>query len=198
MADKYGAEQDPYCYNHTNVLKNNFNIQDENILSNAEREITTAALKSIHFSLPPYDLAYFKNINYHLFSRIYNWAGKLRSIDISKNETHFCIVDRIEPEADKLFKTLKKHHYFVALSDKEFIEYIAQLYGDINMLHPFREGNGRTQRILFDHIALNAAYTINWSVSTEQKWKEANIHAVECDYEALQAIFRLGLKKIQT
>lgn len=196
MVNKYGTGQDPYCYSRTSILKNNFNIQDENILSNAEREITTVASKNITFALPPYDLSYFKAIHYMLFSRVYNWAGKLRTIDISKNETRFCIADRIEIEANKLFQALKNQMYFMELADEQFTECIAIFYGDVNMIHPFREGNGRTQRVLFDHIALNANYTINWSMTTIEKWKEANIHAVKCDYEALQNIFKQALKKI--
>lgn len=196
MIDKYGTGQDPYCYPGSSILRNRFNIRDESILEEAEREITTIASNNILFSPPPYNFEYFKSIHRVLFARIYEWAGELRSIDISKDDTRFCVTNRIEPEADKLFKNLKAEDYFANLSDEQFAKAIAELYGDINMLHPFREGNGRAQRILFEHIALNAGYTIDWSIATTEQWKEANIRAVACDYQDLTDIIKHGLNSI--
>lgn len=57
------------------------------------------------------------------------------------------------------------------------------------MLHPFREGNGRTQRILFEHIITNASFEVHWTFVTRDEWIEANIAAVNCDYRPLEAIF---------
>jgi len=112
MVDKYGTGLDPYCYPGTDVLVNKFNIQNKVVLEEAEREITTAALSGISFSLPPYDLTYLKNLHRLLFSRIYDWAGKIRSIDISKEGTRFFTSSRIEPEANRIFGSLGKDKYF--------------------------------------------------------------------------------------
>ncbi|MNO03025.1 putative adenosine monophosphate-protein transferase fic [compost metagenome] len=57
------------------------------------------------------------------------------------------------------------------------------------MLHPFREGNGRAQRILFEHLILNAGYTVSWWAVNEREWVEANIAAVVCDYQPMTAVF---------
>ena len=188
MVDKYGVGQDPYCYPNTKVLINKFGIKDAKILQEAEREITTVALKDICFASPPYNLNYLRNIHYILFSNIYDWAGQLRTVDIAKQETLFCTCSRIEPEANKIFRSLEK---------KDFIKNIAELYADLNMIHPFREGNGRVQRLLFEHIALNCDYIIDWSTVSTETWITANINGVNCDFKLLEKIFQLALSKYE-
>lgn len=193
MVDKYGTGQDPYCYKNSLVLINKFNIINDFILQNAEREISTVASDNIKFKTPPYDFNYLKNIHFELFSVIYDWAGKVRTIDISKGDTRFCVVSRIEPESKKVFENLARNNFFVDFPKKELIKELAELYGDLNVIHPFREGNGRTQRILFEHIAWNCNYNINWSVVSKDKWIEANIKSVSCDFTLLESIFSNAL-----
>ena len=67
---------------------------------------------------------------------------------------------------------------------------VAELYGDLNMIHPFREGNGRAQRILFDHIIINAGHEISWWEVEESEWIQANVDAVVCDYQLMTEIFQ--------
>ena len=196
MPDKYGTGQDPYCYPGTDILINKFDIQDKVVLNEAEREITTAALNGISFSLPPYDLAYLKKLHRLLFSPIYDWAGKIRSIDISKGDTRFCTRSRIEPEANKIFSSLGNKKYFENSSPNALIGQMAALYADLNMVHPFREGNGRTQRILFEHIALNCGYGIDWGVASTTEWLKANAQGANCEFMLLEAIFQSALSEI--
>ncbi|GAB3394474.1 hypothetical protein GCM10027514_40480 [Azotobacter armeniacus] len=65
----------------------------------------------------------------------------------------------------------------------------AGFFGDLNVIHPFREGNGRAQRILFEHIIVNAGHEIDWWPVDEEEWIRANVDAVVCDYGALVALF---------
>ena len=196
MVDKYGTGQDPYCYKDTNILINRFGIKEEATLDEAEREITTVALNAIMFSLPPYDLEYFRKIHFTLFSDIYEWAGEIRTIDISKQETRFCTYTRIEAEADKIFNSLKNKDFYANDTFEALVSNIAELYADLNVIHPFRDGNGRTQRILFEHIALNCEYVVDWSVATTDEWMLANIHGVSCNFSPLQKIFKLALTRV--
>ena len=79
--DKYGEMGDSlYCYPGTNILKNKLNIHDEQILEQAELELSGLASNLIEYAEPPYDLQYLKSIHAQLFGDLYDWAGKLRQI----------------------------------------------------------------------------------------------------------------------
>lgn len=189
MLDKYGTGQDPYCYPGTTVLRNRLNVTNDEILSEAERALSEVAADAIEFAQPPYDLPYLKALHNRLFSDLYEWAGELRTVDISKGTTHFCTTTRIEPEAEKLFTSLAKANWFQGMDRAQLVTASAELFGDLNVVHPFREGNGRTQRILFEHIIVNAGYEISWWAVDAEEWTQANIDAVVCDYRALTAVF---------
>ena len=151
--DKYGEMGDSlYCYPGTNTLKNKLNIRDEHILEQAELELSGLASSLIEYAEPPYDLKYLKSIHSQLFGDLYDWAGKLRQIDISKGDTRFCNFSRIEIETNKLLKTLQEKKYFQGLAPQQLIPQLADLYCELNVIHPFREGNGRTQQIGRAHV----------------------------------------------
>ena len=187
--DKYGVGQDTYCYPQSSVLRNRLGITDSTRLSEAERDLSTLAANEIDFQPPPYDIAYWQPMHHHLFKDLYDWAGQLRTVDIAKGSTRFCTTSRIEAEAEKLFAQAAHQNWFTHLPRFAFIEAIAELFGELNMIHPFREGNGRAQRILFDHVVVNAGYTVEWSTVLPDEWKAANISAVHCDYAPLGVIF---------
>lgn len=189
MRDKYGTGSDPYCYPGTSVLRNILNLTDQDALSDAEQILSTAALDEIDFELPPYDLSYLSRIHRKLFGDVYEWAGVLRTVDISKQETRFCTVGRIEPESAKLFRVLAAAQWFEGLSREGLVPAVADFYGEVNMLHPFREGNGRAQRVLFEHIIINAGFQIDWWEVETPEWVPANIAAAFGDPAPLIEIF---------
>jgi cell filamentation protein len=189
MVDKYGAGQDPYCPPGSTVLRNRLDLIDPQILAQAERDLSEVAAETIDFSPPPYDLPYLQAIHRQLFADLYDWAGELRTVDISKDQTHFCVTSRIEPEANKLFNALAQANWFQELDRTRLIHASAELFGDLNVVHPFREGNGRAQRILFEHIIVNAGYEISWWPVDAAEWIQANIDAVGCDYAGLVKVF---------
>ena len=189
MLDKYGVGQDPYCYPGTSILRNLLDLTDDQTLSEAERALSEVAADAIEFAPPPYDLSYLQSVHRRLFADLYEWAGELRTVDISKDSTHFCTTSRIEPEAKKLFTLLAQANWFQGLYRSALVAASAELFGDLNVVHPFREGNGRAQRILFEHIIVNAGYEISWWAVDAQVWLQANIDAVVCDYRALTDVF---------
>lgn len=189
MLDKYGVGQDSYCYPGTSTLINRLGLRDDLALSKAEHDLSQIAASEIDFELPPYNLAYLQQIHRHLFKDVYAWAGELRTVDIAKADTRFCTVTRIEPEANKLFSALAQANWFEGFERSNLIRAVAELFGDLNVVHPFREGNGRAQRILFEHIIVNAGYEIDWWEVDEGEWIQANIDAVVCDYRAMTDIF---------
>ncbi|MFY9260923.1 MAG: putative adenosine monophosphate-protein transferase Fic [Gallionella sp.] len=186
--DKYDAANDYYCYPSSIVLKNKLNIVDINTLEAAEREITAETVKAISYQSPPYSLDYMKKLHRDLFSELYDWAGELRTVDIAKGGTRFCTCGRILPEAEKLFKSLAKENWLNSLSKVDFCKKLAEHYCEFNMIHPFREGNGRVQRLLFEHLALSAGYELDWENINQDEWIHANIDGVVND-EPMADIF---------
>ena len=107
--DKYGEMGDSlYCYPGTNILKNKLNIHDEQILEQAELELSGLASNLIEYAEPPYDLQYLKSIHAQLFGDLYDWAGKLRQIDISKGDTRFVIFPVLKLKPINYSKRFKK------------------------------------------------------------------------------------------
>ncbi|MBB6156831.1 MULTISPECIES: putative adenosine monophosphate-protein transferase Fic [Pseudomonas] len=189
MVDKYGVGQDPYCYPGSDVLRNLLNIRCEEELQKAERELSEIAISRFRLLPPPYDLTLFQHIHRTLFCDVYDWAGQPRTVNIQKGDTFFCTAERILPEAEKIFRAMERNAWFVGLNKEELVVAIAETYGDLNVIHPFREGNGRAQRILFEQIIINAGFTVDWWLIKEDAWISANVDAVACDYRGLEDIF---------
>ena len=189
--DKYGELGDSlYCYSGTNILKNKLNIRDEQVLEQAELELSGLSSSLIEYAEPPYDLQYLQSIHAQLFGDLYEWAGQLRQIDISKGDTRFCTFSRIEIETNKLLNPLQQQNYFQSLELEEFIPKLADLYCELNVIHPFREGNGRTQRIFFEHLIAYCGYGIDWSkINSKEQWVQANIEGFYGNLQLLIQIF---------
>lgn len=189
MVDKYGTGQDPYTYDGSDVLVNKLNIRDGEQLLAAERDLSELAAMDIEFQEPPYDFAYWCSIHKQLFGDIYAWAGEVRTIDISKGDTRFCSCRFIEKEAHKLLGRMAAENFLQGLPRDTFIAKLAEYYSELNVLHPFRDGNGRAQRILFEHITINAGYAISYTSISQEEWIQANIDGYNCSYTALERIF---------
>lgn len=189
MIDKYGVGDDPYLIPGTDVLRNKLGITDAEKLGAAEREITQRAAEQFTFIPQPYTLETLRDIHHSLFFEIYEWAGKIRTVDISKGHTRFCNCLRIIPEAERLFANLEQSEFFLDLNREELIVSAADLYGDINAVHPFREGNGRAQRLLFEHIIINTGHDVTWEPITQEEWIHANEMAFFGSNTSLENIF---------
>jgi len=192
--DKYDASNDHYCYPNTTVLKNKLEITDEKRLEEAEREITKTSTLDVKASNPPYHLEYLQHIHATLFSELYDWAGKIRVVNISKGGTSFCVAHRIIPEIGKLFKKLEGENYLQNLSYNDFVMKLAEYYAEFNMIHPFREGNGRVQRLFFEHLAAFNGYALDWESISQDDWIKANIDGFHVQYQSLAEIFERVLK----
>jgi len=189
MTDKYGVGQDPYCYPHSDVLRNLLDIHSEEELQKAERELSEIAISRFRLLPPPYDLSVLQHAHKTLFCDVYDWAGQLRTVNIKKGQTFFCTAERILPEAQKIFSVMERSAWFAGMGKPELVVNIAEAYGDLNVIHPFREGNGRAQRLLFEQIIINAGFPVDWWLVKDDAWVPANIDAVSCDYRGLVAIF---------
>ncbi|MBE6537178.1 MAG: cell filamentation protein Fic [Ruminococcaceae bacterium] len=158
------------CYKGTTCLVNKLNIRDEEKLEQIEAQITFAKAVLLEEKAidDQFDFTHFKKIHEFLFCDLYDWAGQVRRVDISKKRTKFLDADSIEDIATKCFAKVT-NGYLEGLTFEEFAIRIAYLYNDINYIHPFREGNGRTQRIYFTELIRHYGYDINFSeVDTDE------------------------------
>lgn len=109
VTDKYGTGQDSqYCYPDSDVLVNRLGLTVADALESAEIELTQARIEQFEPDFDGISLAGLQEIHRHLFQNVYEWAGKIRTVDISKGSTRFANVSRIIPEADKLLSSLHK------------------------------------------------------------------------------------------
>ncbi len=194
MRDKYGVLQDVYCYPASDVLVNLLNIRNTKELAEAEAALSLARYRNYQSALTSLEqltLAHLQHLHYQLFQDIYAWAGQLRTVDISKGTTRFCNCQRIEPEADKLIALIPA---LEQISSKDLMaDAMADLYCELNMLHPFRDGNGRAQRFFFEEMAFLLGYEIIWPSISQEEWVEANIAGANLNLEPLKLIFRQAL-----
>lgn len=159
------------CYEGTSCLVNKFDIRDEKQLNIIESHITFAKISILQQNpiIGNFDFEHYKAIHKFIFEEIYDWAGTVRKVDLSKKGTVFVKAEDIEGIADACFERLKGQNYFKNLDKEEFIVKITDFYCITNNLHPFREGNGRTQRVFLSQLAYNAGYELDFSsVDTDE------------------------------
>lgn len=144
---------------------NKFDIRDEEKLNEVEGALTSARYAEWLRApkVETFDFNHYKAIHRFLFSDLYDWAGQIRTVNISKKGTDFCPVGEIEPQAKLIFDRLKEQNYFKGLPHDAFVEEITDFYDTTNYLHPFREGNGRTQRAFLTQLIRSAGHDLNWS-----------------------------------
>lgn len=169
------------CYPGTSVLVNKFDLHAQADLDLVES--TLVAAKAAQWEEHPlcatFDFAHYKAIHAHLFGELYDWAGQVRTINISKKGTRFCPADEIESVAAAIFRRLASEHFFCGLSVESFLSELVDLYERTNELHPFREGNGRTQRVFLAQLAQNAGYRLDFSAVDPDELMIATIQSAQ-------------------
>lgn len=191
----YEYERDDYyCYPDSNVLKNKLGIKDEKTLTEAERELT--ALKLAEFekspSLDEFNFEYLRNIHRHLFGEIYEWAGKNRKIDISRGNI-FCMHELIDVCMNQMMDELKNENFLEGLDKDKLIKRLAYYLGEINTIHPFREGNGRVQRAFIRELARRNGYKLSFDKITSKEMIEASDKTFNHDYEMMEELLKRAM-----
>jgi len=155
--------EDPYSDPVTGVLYNKLGLGTAAELEAAEREITHAALILLDDSpvSPGYDLPHLREIHGRIFGDIYEWAGQIRTVAIAKGAM-FCLPQYIDSSAAIIFRELHDEDCLRGLRRDAFVGRLAHYLGEVNALHPFREGNGRAQRAFFGQLARDARFTLAW------------------------------------
>lgn len=185
-----------YCYPDSDVLKNRMGIQDMDQLRRLEKRVTM--LRILELVDKPiqgkFDLKHLQSIHKYIFQDVYDWAGKIRKVEIAKGNM-FCNTKFIESQAEEIFGKLKEENYLQGLDEKEISVRLAYYFSEINALHPFREGNGRCQREFIRTLALHAGYVINFANVSGKEMLKASEDSFLCDYKRMQQLFACCIRK---
>jgi cell filamentation protein, protein adenylyltransferase len=155
----YDAIEDPYTYENSTVLVNKLDLRVQEELNAFEAEISSARADE---PLPDgtLDFAHYRAIHHHLFQDVYQWAGQVRTVRMSKGGSPFCFPANIEGQATKLFDDLRSANYLRNLDAQAFSDSAAHFLAELNAIHAFREGNGRSQLTFFALLADCAGYPL--------------------------------------
>ena len=190
MSAKYGDDRDPYLYPTLDVLRNRLGIRQAQRLEQTAWEFTSLRAATIPLGPRGRGLPHLCAIHRQLYQDLFDWAGKLREIDIYQGDTPFCHFAWIEKEGNALMRKLEEEDYLCEQPRETFVERLSWYYGEINVLHPFRLGNGLTQRIFFEQLAIHAGYLLDWWGIEPDAWSQANQLGAMGDPEPLERIFR--------
>ena len=159
----YEARNSAYCYKGTNVLINLLNIRDNKTLQRAESRIVATKLFELRKNemIGNFDVEHFIKIHKFLFEDIYPFAGKFRTENIAKGYFSFAEWEYIDTELRKLLEKLHKSNLLKNDTRAELVKDLAYYLAELNVLHPFREGNGRTIREFIRELAYKNGYLLD-------------------------------------
>lgn len=182
MGLKYAGCED-LCYPGTHVLINTAGIRDQATLNQFESECVMARTETV----PPWQpgAAYFCSIHRHLFQDVYAWAGECRNCVLSlpnpgAPDSLFCLPKFIPVNLDQALAQVSAVH-LRRLSDDELAALLGSVVTALNVVHPFREGNGRTMRAYADQVALSVGRTVDFSTVTPEEWHYASVQGFNTD-----------------
>ena len=180
MAYSIQSTQDG-CYPGTTVLINKLGLREQAALDHAERIIVTlhAAEIEARGCEEAFTFSFYRSLHKALFEDLYDWAGELRRVNLSKKGTFFYPADKLREYGEAKFHYLSEKQEFRGLSKQEFTAEIADFYSELNMLHPFREGNGRTQRLFFTLLIRRCGYQIDFADCDLDALMMATIYAAQ-------------------
>ncbi|MET3600694.1 Fic/DOC family protein [Martelella mangrovi] len=196
-----------YTYEN-GTLKNIYGITDADKLSAVEAERVAARLVTLRFGAgppPTFDGQYLKGLHQHLFEKVYEWAGRTRDERVQLSDgtvatmptmqkiegEQFAIGPAIPGELDRLSEDLRGQNLLRGLDRETFADQAAGYFNRLNMIHPFREGNGRTQREFMVALAKNAGHELNFGVVSAERMAQASIAGHERgDIDAFKRMFR--------
>jgi cell filamentation protein len=158
---------DPYLDPGTGLLRNRVGARTKDALEEAEGDLSFTRLMQL-MEHPPKssgDLAELQAIHRYLFQDVYEWAGQVRTVDIRKNvegARFFLPVAMIDRAASFAATELRDENMLRGLAQDRFIERLAYHYEQFNYIRPFREGNGRAQRVFWNRITRDAGWQLDW------------------------------------
>lgn len=169
-----------YYYDDVDVLINRMDIKKQELLEEYERRIVSLKLYIIDHTkfTDRFDMNHLKEIHNFLFSEIYPFAGEFREENLAKGDFRFAGCDFIESELNKLLDPIFDFKKYEEFNLDEMSEKIAYYISEINVIHPFREGNGRTYREFVRQFAKKCGWNLDWSKATYEEIYDASLASV--------------------
>jgi cell filamentation protein len=195
LSQEANIEGDPYLYADSSILRNLADIHDENGLNKFESDYFFARLLDPHENpiSGSFDSDHLRQIHHFLFQDVYAWAGEFRTVPIAKGDSFFARPEHIGSELQKLFHRLAAEQCLRGNDSKVFCQRAAYYLGEINALHPFREGNGRAQREFIRELALEAGFEVSWDLVTQDEMFAASVASF---HQGSSDAFAMVLSKI--
>jgi cell filamentation protein len=178
------TQDDPYLYRGSAVLKNKLGITDAALLDYRERELV---LQRAMEPIPTgqFDLRHLRAIHRHLFQDVYSWAGKIRTVEIAKGGHQFQFRRFIETGMADIHRRLIAAGFLRHMDAPDFARAAGAIIGDVNYVHPFRDGNGRTQLCYLKQLGAQAGHTIDLAKLSLSAWIAASVAAHAGDYRPM-------------
>jgi cell filamentation protein len=190
---------DPYVYPESDVLKNRRNIHDSGQLQRFEARASGRRLLELEGRplAGSLDTPHLHDFHRYIFQDVYRWAGEFRTVNIARSgQFPYAFPDRIESSLNRVFAELRNERNLASLDLDRFADRAAHYLGEINAVHPFREGNGRTQRVFISELARRNGYALDWScTSQEQVYKASRLSFQHGDNAGLKAILSSALRR---
>ncbi len=183
-----------YCYppDYT-VLKNKFDLRDAVALERVERRFAVErATQGV--PLGNFDLEHLCSIHHHLFQDIYEWAGQIRSVEISKAGNQFQLRRYILKGMADVHQRLEAINFLKGLGPEGFAAEAGKILGDINYVHPFRDGNGRAQALYLKQLASEAGHPIDLTRIDKAHWINASVAAYAGNYGIMSDCIRAAMQ----
>ena len=187
----YDSFSDPFCYKNSSVLKNKAGLRDYDALESYELEMMTLRAQE-PWPAGNFDTRHYLAIHRHWFQDVYSWAGRYRRVRTAKGGNVFCYPEHIASQMEQVFAQLNEAAFLPGSDRNDFISAAAQFLGELNAIHPFREGNGRTQLAFLFLISHRAGYPLNLELAEEASMMEAMIESFHGRYSKLEKVL-LGL-----
>ena len=198
---KYSPD-DHYIDPGSNILRNRFGLTKQAELDQVEaafvaaRTVEISGMPDLFNGLEPFSLAHMQAIHRHLFGDVYDWAGDVRTVDIAKGTTRFANFGFIAREAEKLVAGLRQEKFLRGSDPQMFCDRAGFYMGEWNVLHPFRDGNGRTIREYIGQLAWGAGHVLRWDRIERAELVEASIAAYRGDHRPLSMLLYRSLDRV--
>ena len=118
----------------------------------------------------------YRAIHHHIFQDVYDWAGQYRTVAIAKGDL-FALPPYIEGEMDRRFALIHRERDLRGFSADRFAARAAEHICEINAIHPFREGNGRTQRLFLKVLARQGGHNLRIDRMDKDLWMRGSVES---------------------